>query len=101
MVSKQISLEPSSAQWPMTALGSSAARRSRSQAGSSSLLVVAEEGVDVLDAEAGDDALEADAAVEGAAEVLEQGDLAVGAGGEVAVAAFGGDGGVAASCRPR
>ncbi len=55
------------------------------------LLVVAEKGVDVLDAEAGDDALEADAAVEGSTEVLEEGDLAIVAGREVAVAALGGD----------
>src|SRR5258708_7096387 len=56
------------------------------------LFNVAQEGVDVLDAEAGDDALPADAALEGVAEIVEEGDLAIGARGEVAVAAFGGDG---------
>ena len=58
------------------------------------LFDVAEEGVDVLDAEAGDDALPTDATVEGVAEILEERDLAIGAGGEVAVAALGGDGAV-------
>ena len=63
MVSKQIELEPSSAHWPMTALGSSASCGLGAM-GLVELFDVAEEGVDVLDAEAGDDALPADAAVE-------------------------------------
>ena len=59
------------------------------------LLDIAEERVDVLDAEAGDNALKGDAPVEGAAEILEQSHFAVCSGGEVAVAALGRDGSVA------
>ena len=78
----------------MTALGSSALHAVAEPLGLVNFLDVAQEGVDVFDAEAGDDALPTDAAVELCAEVLEECDLAVGAGGEVAVAAFGGDGAV-------
>ena len=55
---------------------------------------VAEVGVDILDADSGDDALEADAAVDTLPQLLKEGDLAIGSRGEVAVSAFGGDGAV-------
>ena len=55
-------------------------------------LIVAEKGVHVLDADAGDDPLKGDPAVQGAAQVLEQRNILVSARGEVAVAALGGYG---------
>jgi hypothetical protein len=89
MVSAHSGLDPSSAHWPITAFGSSVFMRSLQPRRLVHLLHVAQVRIDVLDAQAGDDALPAHAPVQRLAQILQQRNLAVGPCGEIAVSAFG------------